>query len=951
MRRLLLGLALGMAVAGCLEDPLGLRGTIVVERVGDPSDSVLAGAPGRPLAQPVAFRVRESAGRPLPNVSVRWSILAGDGWLEHADQATGSDGIVRADWVLGRRAGPGQLLAAEVRLGSQVAQAQVAAVATAQEVASLELLADTTPVRVAVPESLHAQAADPFGNRFVPTGLKFQSLDTTLAIVDSSGRVEARRRGYAQVVATAGGVADTGWVHAVQVVKAIVLDRDTVRFTSIGQQEALRVTLMDDQGLAVPDSIPLVDVVGTSVVDIQAGNPLVVRSVAEGVSVLILRVDAIARAVIVSVAQKAATVALQTEALSFDALNDTLRLQARVLDSLGVALANPHLVFASMDTSVALVDPLGLVRAVGNGVATVLVSAGVGAVDSTRVTVSQKVVRVTVAQDSLHFDALRAVLPLGAVARDRLDWPVAGARLNYFAADGGVASVDTGGNVRAVGNGATTVTVSDGVETTSVGVTVAQRPVRLILPDTIYLTALGDTATISATAVDSLGSAVAGPVEVGHVSDPAVVEWIGTWTVRAGGTGVVVVPVFAAGLQGQVVVDVEPLPAVIETDIAAQGPILVVSLDSLIPLSCRVRDRNGNVIDTMPSVAPSAAGRWTGQTCRNLRAQRSGFDTVRVQAGGLEERVPIVLAVRAIPSSPIGEYLQVDSLPAGKAVWAPTVRRNSRGQLEIYFAAYTSGATWDLVRSDLHRLVSSDGVHWVYDGVALQHSDSVCTLDGNGIENVSIVPRADGPGWRMFFSAGGFLCYGWQVLSAVSTDERTWVKEPGVRVSNGGTVPPAASVPPPWPVGEGMVTEQLSSGEWHMIVGGYEQIQPSENKFQLVEWRSSDQLNWSYVGPVLTTRDMPPGGQGTIYSPSIRQIAPGLWRMIFNGDDRSQPGWRGRIWSAVSTDQRSWQLEGELMGGPQTRLWYGSLVDDRLVLIREDTGDQQRLAIATMVMP
>ena len=238
-----------------------------------------------------------------------------------------------------------------------------------------------------------------------------------------------------------------------------------------------------------------------------------------------------------------------------------------------------------------------------------------------------------------------------------------------------------------------------------------------------------------------------------------------------------------------------------------------------------------------------------------------------------------------------------------------------------------------------------------YDGVVLQHDNDVCAPQGSGIENVNIVPRSDGPGWRMFFAAGSFTCYGWQVFSAVSVDERSWTKEPGVRLTNGGTLPPAAPVYAPWPVGEGMVTEQLPSGEWRMMVGGYEQILPYEDKFQIVEWRSQDQLNWSYSGPVLTTRDMPVGGQGTIYSPTIREIAPGLWRMIFSGDDRKQPGWRGRIWSAVSTDKQAWQMEGELMGSPETKLWYASLVDDLLIFIREDKGGQRRLATATIVMP
>ena len=73
--------------------------------------------------------------------------------------------------------------------------------------------------------------------------------------------------------------------------------------------------------------------------------------------------------------------------------------------------------------------------------------------------------------------------------------------------------------------------------------------------------------------------------------------------------------------------------------------------------------------------------------------------------------------------------------------------------------------------------------------------------------------------------------------------------------------------------------------------------------------------------------------------------------MIFSGDDRFQPGWRGRIWSAVSADEQSWQLEGELMGGQQTRYWYASLVDEHLVFLRQDDGDQRRLAIASVTMP
>ena len=93
-------------------------------------------------------------------------------------------------------------------------------------------------------------------------------------------------------------------------------------------------------------------------------------------------------------------------------------------------------------------------------------------------------------------------------------------------------------------------------------------------------------------------------------------------------------------------------------------------------------------------------------------------------------------------------------------------------------------------------------------------------------------------------------------------------------------------------------------------------------------------------------------GQGNAYSPTIRQVAPGLWRMIFTADNRPQSGWRSALWTAVSTDMHSWQVEGQLLGAESTNLYYAALVDDRLVFIRQDVGDSHRhLGIATVTMP
>lgn len=469
--------------------------------------------------------------------------------------------------------------------------------------------------------------------------------------------------------------------------------------------------------------------------------------------------------------------------------------------------------------------------------------------------------------------------------------------------------------------------------------------------DTLVFSSLGAEHPLAYTVRDDRGRVVEDTTVAASVADTSVAQLTGGF-VRAVRTGVTQLDLALGPASASVVVRVQPEPAAIAARLGVSTPIVSVPLDGLVPLVCEVRDRNGNLIDTLAQVVATGSGRWTGDNCENIRGQRSGFDTLSVRLGQLEVSVPVALAIRPVASSVTGDFMQLDSLPAGRAPWAPTARRNSRGEIEVYVAAFPLVFTnQNENRADLHRLVSTDGAAFRYDGVVLRSDDDVCALQGSGIENVSIAPRVDGPGWRMFYAAGSYPCYGWQVFSAVSTDELTWVKESGVRLTNGGTLPPAAPIYPPWPVGEGMITEQLPSGEWRMLVGGYEQIQPFEDRFQVVEWRSPDQLNWTYVGPVLTTRDMPPEAQGTIYSPTIREFAPGMWRMLFSGDDRFKSGWRGRIWSAVSTDKHAWQVEGEVMGSPETRLWYASLVDDLLVLIRQDIGEQRRLATATVVMP
>lgn len=642
------------------------------------------------------------------------------------------------------------------------------------------------------------------------------------------------------------------------------------------------------------------------------------------------------------------------EALSFAALGDTERLTAVQLGPGSTPLPTPAVEFASVAPAVATVDSGGLVTARSNGVTWVVARAPSGELDSVPVTVVQQPSGVVASRDTLRFEALGAVLPLGANVVDRLGTTIPGLAMEYVMTDTSVATITADGRVHARRNGLTVVRIASVGESLQVVIQVQQRPVRVMTgPDSLRFVALGETGTVVGIAVDSLGHPVpGGGVAQLAVEDTSVLEVVDSVTVRAKRNGQTLLRFSAAGLPANQVGVVSQVPDTIVAMMDDTLPMLLLERDSLIPLVCQVLDRNGQPLSVAPVVGASSGGRWAGSTCEDLRAQRSGLDTLVVRFGSLMTVVPVAIAVRATVSQPLGTFIDMDSLPAGTGPWAPTLLRSESGTFELYLAAYGSGsANSPELRSHLHRLVSPDGRTFRYDGIALERDDSLCSLNGSGIENVAIVPRADSPGWRMFYSSGSFGCYGWQVFSAVSTDRRTWTKEPGVRLSNGGSAPPDAPVTPPWPVGEGIVIEAMSGGGWRMLVGGYRHEQPTEEKWQVVEWRSSDQLTWSYVGPVLTTDDLPATGQRSVYSPTVREFAPGLWRMIMTADNLRDPGGRSRLWSAVSTDKSHWHLEGELMGAAGTDLYYSTLVDDLLVFVRLDAGQPRRLASVSVDMP
>jgi hypothetical protein len=929
---------------GCLADRIG-PGVLSLEIEGGFVD------PAHPLEDAVVrVRVRDASGEPVAGATLTWVATGVGSNVVPAGPTSDWEGYGSARWTLGTDAREEQGLRVLAQSRGAMSEVAVSGRVTPNVVAQLRAVVDT-PMSVRLGDTVPnlVEAVDPYGNPFPAPNPELAVDDSAVVWTIGTG-VIGGRRGATTVTVRSDGRELRVPVRVVQYVAAIVPAADTLRFSSLGADRPFAYEVMDDRGRLVADTAATVSISDSAVVLVAAGS---VRSQSLGATAVHLDIGLVGAVVAVEVRQRVASIELWRDTVEFDALRDTTSLHGSARDSLGFPVSQPTIAFAVSDTQVVRVVSGQTLLAVGVGAARVTardVETGISA--ALGVTVRQSVATIELVQRDILFDALGDTLSITATALDRLGSVVSDAALVFSVSDTLVIGLEPGARLRSLREGSAGLVVTDpatGVAT-SASVMVAQRTATLVLhSDRVDFTAVGDTAGLAVSAWDRLGSPVTDDSIVYQSSDAGVVS------VRAGGQlrsqangAATIVARAASGAADTVRAFVSQVVDSMAVSVSALMPILTLPSGATLPLTCQAFDRNGWSIPVEPTVS-SRIGTIVAGPCSQATVRASGIDTLRVEMGGVERAVPVVIAVKPqLMDGPVGTFITLDSFPTGgTAPWAPSARRNSRGEFEVYFAAYSAEPdSTGYTRGNLHRLVWTGGSAFRYDGVALRHNSDICDPQGQGIENVVVLPRDDGPGWRMLYAAGSYRCYGYQVFSAVSEDERTWVKEPGVRLSNGGSASSA-----PWPVGEGLQALRKPSGEWHLIAAAFEPGAPTPGRWEIAAWTSMDQTTWAYQGIVLGTTQLPADAQAHIYGPAIRQIASGLWRMLFVGDNRGSPGARSRIWSALSTDWSTWQFEGEVLGAEDTNLYYSAVVDDHVVFLRQDSGGPLKLAIATVLMP
>ena len=241
---------------------------------------------------------------------------------------------------------------------------------------------------------------------------------------------------------------------------------------------------------------------------------------------------------------------MNPSAAEMAALGETVQLSASVTDQNGQALAGTSVSWSISETAVAEVSASGLVAAVGNGTAMITATAG-EASGTAAITVDQVVsaLAVSPAVDTLLVgDTLR----LTAKATDANGHAVEEAKFAWESGDATIATVDSTGLVTAVGAGEVDVmAASSGVTSPAALSVMAPVPTTVtVTPDTVALTALGQSAQFGAEVRDQAGRVMTDAVVSWTSGDTTVVVVDSTGSATAAGNGTATITAGAGEVSG-----------------------------------------------------------------------------------------------------------------------------------------------------------------------------------------------------------------------------------------------------------------------------------------------------------------------------------------------------------------------------------------------------------------
>src|SRR6266550_3343456 len=583
-------------------------------------------------------------------------------------------------WVVGQSlvGGPrrGQAL---VRVASHGVEA-VFPLRVTQYVAAVVPLADTLRF-----SALGAQrpvtylVRDDRGRVVADTTVAISVTDTAVAQLLAE-YVRALAPGVTAIRLTLGSAAATIIVDVQQRVGSLRLVRDTIRLDAL--MDTTTVVSIVHDSLGSPILEPALEYVVSDAKIVKFATDRILKALRPGSAVVTVRDTAtgISTSVPVVVRQVVAKIDVTPPQILFDALGDTLTVDAVGRDRLGSVVAGAALDFSIADARVAALQSGLLLRSVAPGQTMVVVGdPETGIVATAELRVEQRAANLQLTVDTVSFDALGDTIRLAFSARDRLDAPISSTPVSYSSTDTAVVTVGADGLVRSRDNGgAFVIARSPDGPADSVQVSIAQRVEGISVDrDSVLFESLQAVQPVRVTATDRLGATVRSAT-VSYTTadaDVAAVDTLGHMCAVGNGTTRVVASAGGHTVTTQVRVSQRAVRVSVTADtilFAALGDMQSVTGVALDSLGSPVAGNVANIVALDTAVVEVDLA--------DVYARGNGITSVSLSVAGVTGRVVVVvdqIATGLTVRSTFGN--SIVSLPVGTPfpVACAAIDRNS----------------------------------------------------------------------------------------------------------------------------------------------------------------------------------------------------------------------------------------------------------------------------------
>jgi uncharacterized protein YjdB len=451
----------------------------------------------------------------------------------------------------------------------------------------------TVALLVSQRQQLTGTVTDASGNTIPGQTITWESSNSAVAAVGTTGLVIAVAPGTATITATSGSVHGTADVTVSPVpVRRVTLTPDALSFTEGDQGTQLAVALLDSAGGTLSQTgrtinwsssnSAVASVNGTGFVTPGTAGQAVITAALAGTGLSATATVTVTRVPVASV----------TVTPSPDTLVplQQLQLTATPQDAGGNPLTGRTITWEGSDDNIATVSSNGRVTALSPGSMTVSATAGGKTGTATIVVVNVPVASVELSPTTQSVVVGQTTPAFTAVTKDAGGHVLSGRTVTFNSDNTGVATIDqTSGVATGVSPGTAHITAtSEGITSNAATLTVNPPPVSSVTVDPSTQTITdGNTATFTATLKDAQGNSLSGRTVTWDSSDHSVATIDNSGLATSTGPGTATITATSEGKSGTATLQVDPAPV---SSVVVTPPAAAIAIGGTVQLTASIQE-------------------------------------------------------------------------------------------------------------------------------------------------------------------------------------------------------------------------------------------------------------------------------------------------------------------------------------------------------------------------